>query len=254
MCPGSGGTTEVVGVRPLAVPELTFVTNSGAVVGRGHARCMNSARVPRRPTRPHRLDRRPARSPICQPRQPIPLVRRQPATPPAGLYPPTASLRLGGRQRRMSPPTWEDTHHLGAGSRYRPTPAGDSRTDRPASAATPRAQESSWPSAPDPGDRPKSHPPTSPRDPVGLVDSATSALRTLPEVLTAREAAAILRIGRNQLYQAVARGELPAIRIGRSIRIPKHALLALLASTGPLPASSDEQPRQPATQVRQGPP
>jgi excisionase family DNA binding protein len=76
----------------------------------------------------------------------------------------------------------------------------------------------------------------------------------LPEVLTAREAAAILRIGRNQLYQAVARGELGAIRIGRSIRIPRQALLALLASTGPLTASSHEQPRQPATQVRQGPP
>jgi excisionase family DNA binding protein len=39
-----------------------------------------------------------------------------------------------------------------------------------------------------------------------------------PEVLTAREAAAILRVGRNQLYQAVARGQLGAIRIGRSIR------------------------------------
>jgi excisionase family DNA binding protein len=69
----------------------------------------------------------------------------------------------------------------------------------------------------------------------------------LPEVLTAREAAAILRIGRNQLYQAIARGELPGIRIGRSIRIPKHAMVALLASTGPQPASSHEQPRQPAT-------
>ena len=154
----------------------------------------------------------------------------------------------------MSPPTWEDTPHLGAGSRYRPTPAADGRTDRPLSAATPPAQESRWPPAHDPGDRPQSHPPTSPRDPVGLVDSSTSALAMLPEVLTAREAAAILRVGRNQLYQAVARGQLGAIRIGRSIRIPKQALLALLASTGPLTASSREQPRQPATQVRQGPP
>jgi excisionase family DNA binding protein len=79
-------------------------------------------------------------------------------------------------------------------------------------------------------------------------------LHLLPEVLTAREAAAILRIGRNQLYQAVARGELDAIRIGRSIRIARQALLALLASTGPPTASRDEQPRQPATKVPQGPP
>jgi excisionase family DNA binding protein len=149
----------------------------------------------------------------------------------------------------MSPSTWEDTPHLGAGSRYGPTPAADGSKDRPPPAATPRAQESLWPPAPDPGD-PQSHPPTSPRDPVDLVDSSTSALHALPEVLTAREAAAILRIGRNQLYQAVARGELGAIRIGRSIRIPRQALLALLASTGPLTASCDEQSRQPATQVR----
>jgi excisionase family DNA binding protein len=154
----------------------------------------------------------------------------------------------------MSPPTWEDTPHLSAGSRYRPTPAADGRTDRPPPATTPPPQESRWPPAPDPGDRPQSHPPTSLRDPVGLGDSSTSALRLLPEVLTAREAAAILRVGRNQLYQAVARGELSAIRIGRSIRIPKHALLALLATASPLTASNDEQPRQPATQVRQGPP
>ena len=154
----------------------------------------------------------------------------------------------------MSPPTWEHTPHRGAGSRYRPTPAADGRTDRPPPAATPPAQESPWPPPPDPGDRPQSHPPSSPRDPVDLVDLPTTALRALPEVLTAREAAAILRIGRNQLYQAVARGELAAIRIGRSIRIPKQTLLTLLASTGPLPARSHEQPRQPATQVRQGPP
>jgi excisionase family DNA binding protein len=154
----------------------------------------------------------------------------------------------------MSPPTWEDTPHLGAGSRYRPTPAADGRTDRPPPAATPPAQESPWPPASDPGHRPQSHPPTTPRDPVDLVDSPTTTLRTLPEVLTAREAAAILRIGRNQLYQAVARGELGAIRIGRSIRIPRQALLALLTASGPLTASSHEQPRQPATQVRQGPP
>jgi excisionase family DNA binding protein len=52
-------------------------------------------------------------------------------------------------------------------------------------------------------------------------------------------AATILRVGRNQLYQAVARGELGAVRIGRSIRIPKQALLDLLASTNPPTTSGD---------------
>jgi excisionase family DNA binding protein len=69
---------------------------------------------------------------------------------------------------------------------------------------------------------------------------ASSSISTLPEVLTAREAAAILRVGRNQLYQAVSRGELGSIRIGRSIRIPKQALLDLLASASLPPASGNE--------------
>jgi excisionase family DNA binding protein len=49
-------------------------------------------------------------------------------------------------------------------------------------------------------------------------------------MLTVKEVAAILRVGRNQLYQAVARGEVRAVRIGRTIRIPRTALLDLLAT------------------------
>jgi excisionase family DNA binding protein len=79
--------------------------------------------------------------------------------------------------------------------------------------------------------------PASPTAPLVL---AGSSMRTLPVVLTAREAAAILRVGRNQLYQAVSRGELGSVRIGRSIRIPKQALLDLLASASLPPASGNE--------------
>jgi len=75
---------------------------------------------------------------------------------------------------------------------------------------------------------------------LDLAGPSTSTLATLPEVLTVSEAAAILRVGRNQLYQAVGRGELRAVRIGRSIRIPKHALLDLLAAASPPPASGNE--------------
>jgi excisionase family DNA binding protein len=142
----------------------------------------------------------------------------------------------------MSPPTRENTPHLGAGSRYGPTPAApDGRADRPPPATAPPVQEQQWPPPPELGDRPHAQPPTSPTAPLDLAaGSSTSALATLPEVLTAREAAAILRVGRNQLYQAVERGELGAVRIGRSIRIPKQALLDLLAAARPLPASGDE--------------
>jgi excisionase family DNA binding protein len=79
-----------------------------------------------------------------------------------------------------------------------------------------------------------------PTAPLGPSGASTKALAALPEVLTAREAAAILRVGRNQLYQAVTRGELGAVRIGRSIRIPKQALLNLLASADPPTASGDD--------------
>jgi hypothetical protein len=57
--------------------------------------------------------------------------------------------------RTMSPPTREDTQHLGAGSRYGPTPAAaDGRADRPPPATAPRAQERQWLPTPDPGARP----------------------------------------------------------------------------------------------------
>jgi excisionase family DNA binding protein len=140
----------------------------------------------------------------------------------------------------MSPPTSENTPHLGARSRYGPTPAAaDGRADRPPPATAPPVQEQQWPPTPDPGDHPHAQPPTSLTTPLDLAGSI-SALAALPEVLTVRDAAAILRVGRNQLYQAVARGELAAIRIGRSIRIPRQALLDLLAAASPPPARGDD--------------
>jgi excisionase family DNA binding protein len=69
--------------------------------------------------------------------------------------------------------------------------------------------------------------------------SAVSPLGHDPSLCNS-PAAAILRVGRNQLYQAVARGQLASIRIGRSLRIPKQALVGLLASANPPTASGDE--------------
>ncbi len=43
-------------------------------------------------------------------------------------------------------------------------------------------------------------------------------------LLTVREAAAVLRISRNLAYELVARGEIPAVRLGRVIRVPRTAL------------------------------
>jgi excisionase family DNA binding protein len=49
------------------------------------------------------------------------------------------------------------------------------------------------------------------------------------EVHTVDEVADRLRIGRNQAYEAVRRGDIPSIRIGNSYRIPKTAIDRMLS-------------------------
>ena len=48
--------------------------------------------------------------------------------------------------------------------------------------------------------------------------------------LTIEEMALTLGIGRNSAYEAVKRGDIPSIRIGRRILVPTKALDNLLAS------------------------
>ncbi len=49
-------------------------------------------------------------------------------------------------------------------------------------------------------------------------------------LLTVREAAAFLRISRSSLYATMDRGELAFVKLGRSRRIPRRALVELAAS------------------------
>ena len=56
-------------------------------------------------------------------------------------------------------------------------------------------------------------------------------LAELPAVLTVDEARRVLRIGRRQLYRAIARHDVPAVKLGRSIRIPRSGLQAWLAAS-----------------------
>jgi excisionase family DNA binding protein len=48
------------------------------------------------------------------------------------------------------------------------------------------------------------------------------------DVLTVREAARLLRIGRNALYDAIGRNEVPHRRIGKNIRLSRDALMRWL--------------------------
>lgn len=47
--------------------------------------------------------------------------------------------------------------------------------------------------------------------------------------LSIAEAAKLLGVGRNQAYEAARRGEIPTIRIGNRILVPRAALDRLLA-------------------------
>src|SRR5689334_12172304 len=77
-----------------------------------------------------------------------------------------------------------------------------------------------------------------------LPGSETEAPSAPPDVLTIAEAARRLRIGRNSAYEAVRRGELPVVRIGRRLLVPRRALERLL--DGDRGDESEGQPRGPS--------
>ena len=58
-------------------------------------------------------------------------------------------------------------------------------------------------------------------------------------VYTVEEAGALLDLGRSGAYDAVRRGDLPTIRIGRRILVPKEALDRLLAGVSPIKGDLD---------------
>lgn len=76
-----------------------------------------------------------------------------------------------------------------------------------------------------------------PSDASGAERAASPAL---PPVLTVDEAARLLRVNRKTLYDAVRAGEVPGVvRLGRSIRIGRDALLRWMEGNGS-PALGEE--------------
>jgi excisionase family DNA binding protein len=55
------------------------------------------------------------------------------------------------------------------------------------------------------------------------------------QTLTVEEAAQILGISRSSAYEAVRRGELPVVRIGRRYVVPRVALERLLTQAAQVP-------------------
>jgi excisionase family DNA binding protein len=60
--------------------------------------------------------------------------------------------------------------------------------------------------------------------------------------LTVAEVAEVMRLSRMTVYRFVQRGDLPAVRVGRSYRVPADALEAYLAAAEVL--SDDAAPRE----------
>jgi excisionase family DNA binding protein len=63
-------------------------------------------------------------------------------------------------------------------------------------------------------------------------DSAEHATATEPLTYTVPEAAALLQISRNSAYEAVRVGQMPALRFGRRIVVPRVQLDRMLAGEG----------------------
>ena len=64
-----------------------------------------------------------------------------------------------------------------------------------------------------------------------LVQPIGIAAMSEPLTYTVEEAAELLGIGRNTCYEAVKRGEIPSIRIGGRILVPREALHQFLKVT-----------------------
>jgi len=61
---------------------------------------------------------------------------------------------------------------------------------------------------------------------------------TDPRPLTVREASQLSALGINQTYEAIRRGEIPSIKIGRRILVPRKAFLSLLQDGSPSSTAS----------------
>ncbi|WP_374713532.1 helix-turn-helix domain-containing protein [Symbiobacterium terraclitae] len=52
-----------------------------------------------------------------------------------------------------------------------------------------------------------------------------------PMLLTVAQVASMLQIARSKAYEMVAQGEIPSVRLGRSVRVPRAALAAWVTSS-----------------------
>jgi excisionase family DNA binding protein len=77
-----------------------------------------------------------------------------------------------------------------------------------------------------------------------------------PLTLTVEEAAKLLGVSRGTAYEAARRGELPTIRLGRRLLVPRARLYELVGADtngkGVLDERADENPKQGETRPEPG--
>ncbi len=65
---------------------------------------------------------------------------------------------------------------------------------------------------------------------TSAIEGDLAAARLVADgLMTVAQASAFLRLGRSRVYELMGSGELPSVRIGRSRRIPRRALIDLAA-------------------------
>lgn len=52
------------------------------------------------------------------------------------------------------------------------------------------------------------------------------------DVLTVTDVARLLKIGKNNAYDLIKKGDIPAIKLGRKIIVPKNSLIEFLLDKG----------------------
>jgi excisionase family DNA binding protein len=63
-------------------------------------------------------------------------------------------------------------------------------------------------------------------------------MTTATLTMSVEEAAAALGVGRDAGYEAVRRGQIPALRVGRAWRVPRAALMKMLEAP-PMAAAAE---------------
>ena len=66
------------------------------------------------------------------------------------------------------------------------------------------------------------------RDSAGKAAGSADAAQSRTQFLTVAEVAALMRVSKMTVYRLVHSGELPAVRFGRSYRVPETAVTAAL--------------------------